>query len=122
MLVYYLFLLVGHVLYLLLQVLLYGRRITYLICFIKWYFGLYLVCRVKTSDTIWSQAFVGISEACAEAQVQQSLTDLFFSHNLGAVLTLYISATSIGSFLGPLIAQYESYYQSFRWVGWWVPS
>ena len=99
---------------------LYGRRITYLICLLSGTLGcIWFAVSKKTSDTIWSQAFVGISEACAEAQVQQSLTDLFFSHNLGAVLTLYISATSIGSFLGPLIAQYESYYQSFRWVGWW---
>ncbi|RCK63389.1 Protein HOL1 [Candida viswanathii] len=99
---------------------LYGRRITYLVCLLAGTLGcVWFGASRRTADTIWSQAFVGMSEACAEAQVQQSLTDLFFSHNLGAVLTLYISATSIGSFLGPLIAQYESYFMSFRWVGWW---
>lgn len=63
--------------------------------------------------------FVGMSEACAEAQVQQSLSDIFFQHQLGSVLTVYILATSVGSFLAPLIAHLISQSQTFRWVGWW---
>ncbi|KAG7191516.1 uncharacterized protein KQ657_003020 [Scheffersomyces spartinae] len=99
---------------------LYGRRITYLICLLAGTLGsVWFAKSRRTSDTIWSQAFVGLSEACAEAQVQQSLSDIFFQHNLGSVLTAYIMATSIGTFLGPLIAQYISDNTSFRWVGWW---
>lgn len=99
---------------------LYGRRITYIVCILAGTLGsVWFAVSRRTSDTIWSQAFVGMSEACAEAQVQQSLADIFFQHQLGSVLTVYIMATSIGSFLGPLIAHLISEAQGFRWVGWW---
>lgn len=99
---------------------LYGRRITYIICLLAGTLGLvWFATSTKTSDTIWLQAFVGMSEACAEAQVQQSLSDIFFQHQLGSVLTVYILATSVGTFLGPLIAHLISQAQTFRWVGWW---
>ncbi|KAG7664074.1 uncharacterized protein J8A68_002398 [[Candida] subhashii] len=99
---------------------LYGRKITYIICLVAGTAGsVWFAMSRRTSDTIWSQVFVGMSEACAEAQVQQSLSDIFFQHQLGSVLTVYILATSIGSFLGPLIAHIISLHQSFRWVGWW---
>lgn len=99
---------------------LYGRRITYLICMVAGLVGsIWFGFSKKTSDTIWSQAFVGIAESCAEAQVQQSLADIFFQHQLGSVLTIYILATSVGSFLGPLIAHLIAEAQTFRWVGWW---
>ncbi|KAK6459446.1 histidinol and sodium permease [Scheffersomyces xylosifermentans] len=99
---------------------LYGRRITYIVCLLAGTLGsVWFASSRRTADTIWSQAFVGMSEACAEAQVQQSLSDIFFQHQLGSVLTVYILATSVGSFLGPLIAHLISQAQSFRWVGWW---
>lgn len=99
---------------------LYGRRITYLLCLLAGILGSIWFGSSKTpADTIWSQAFVGMSEACAEAQVQQSLADVFFQHQLGSVLTIYILAMSIGSFLGPLVAQFISQTQGFRWIGWW---
>lgn len=99
---------------------LYGRRITYLICLLFGTLGcMWFGFSRKTADTIWSQMFVGISESCAEAQVQQSLSDIFFQNNLGSVLTLYILATSVGSFLGPLIAELIAEDMTFRWVGWW---
>lgn len=99
---------------------LYGRRITYILCLLCGTLGsVWFALSKRTSDTIWSQAFVGISEACAEAQVQQSLVDIFFQHQLGSVLTVYIMATSIGTFLGPLVAHLIAETLGFRWVGWW---
>lgn len=99
---------------------LYGRRITYLVCLLAGTLGLvWFAMSKRTADTIWLQAFVGMSEACAEAQAQQLLADIFFQHQLGSVLTVYIMATSIGSFLGPLVAHLISESQTFRWVGWW---
>ncbi|KAM3164832.1 Protein HOL1 [Lachancea thermotolerans] len=98
---------------------LYGRKITYIICTALGLAGaIWFGFARRTSDTIWSQLFVGISESCAEAQVQLSLSDIFFQHQLGSVLTVYILATSAGTFLGPLIAGYISALTSFRWVGW----
>lgn len=99
---------------------LYGRRITYIVCLLSGLLGsVWFAVARKTADTIWSQAFVGLSEACSEAQVQQSLADIFFQHQLGSVLTVYIMSISVGSFLGPLIAHLISESQTFRWVGWW---
>lgn len=99
---------------------LYGRRITYIVCMLAGMLGsVWFALSKRTADTIWSQAFVGMAEACAEAQVQQSLADIFFQHQLGSVLTIYILATSVGSFMGPLIAHLIAQAQTFRWVGWW---
>ncbi|GEQ67682.1 hypothetical protein JCM33374_g1347 [Metschnikowia sp. JCM 33374] len=98
---------------------LYGRKVSYVICISVGLLGAvwFALCR-KTSDTIWSQLFVGASEACAEAHVQQSLTDMYFQHQLGAILTVYILATSVGTYLGPLIAGFIVEGAGFRWVGW----
>lgn len=96
-----------------------GRKVSYFVCIFVGLVGAvwFSQCR-KTSDTIWSQMFVGASEACAEAHVQQSLTDMYFLHQLGSVLTVYILATSIGTYLGPLIGGFIVQYVGFRWVGW----
>lgn len=100
---------------------LYGRRITYLICLALGLGGAIWMARVqKTEDSIWNQLFVGASEACAEANVQLSLSDLFFQHQRGRVLGIYVLATSIGTYLGPLIASYIADSDlGWRWVGWW---
>ncbi|CAI8505029.1 unnamed protein product [Hanseniaspora opuntiae] len=100
---------------------LYGRKISYLICLLFSLFGsIWLALSKNTADAIWCQFFIGISESCAEAHVQLSLSDIFFQHQLSSVLTLYIMATSIGTFLGPLIAGYISQGLDFTWVGWWA--
>lgn len=97
---------------------LYGRRIQYLICLLWSIIGSIWFARVETrQDSIWNQLFVGASESCAEALAQLSLSDLFFQHQRGLVLGLYILATSIGTFLGPLIAGYIAI-DNWRWVGW----
>lgn len=100
--------------------LLYGRRITYIVCLLAGTLGcVWFGVTKKTSDLLFLQIFVGMLEACAEAQVQQLILDIFFQHLLGAALTAYIMATLIGTFLGPLVANYISQRQLFRWVGYW---
>jgi MFS family permease len=70
------------------------------------------------SDTIWSQLFVGASESVAEALVQLSLMDLWFEHQAGAAIGIYVLATSVGTYMGSLVASYISQsYLGFRWVG-----
>lgn len=98
---------------------LYGRKISYFICIFLGLIGAIWFALTKNStDAILSQLFVGASESCAEAHVQQSLMDMYFSHQLGSVLTVYISATSVGTYLGPLIAGFIVTSPGFRWVGW----
>ncbi|CAH2354024.1 protein Hol1p [[Candida] railenensis] len=100
---------------------LYGRRITYIICLLAGCLGsLWFGLTKKTSDSVCSQIFVGMSMSCAEAQVQQSISDVFFQHQLGEVLTFYILAISIGTFLGPLVANYIGEGLTFRWIGFWA--
>jgi len=83
---------------------LYGRRITYLICLTLGVVGAIWMARVQNiGDSIWNQLSVGASEACAEANVQLSLSEIFFEHQRGSVLGVYVLSTSIGTYLGPLI-------------------
>ena len=97
---------------------LYGRRIQYFVCLLFSIIGGIWFARTQTiEDSIWNQLFVGASESCAEALVQLSLSDLFFQHQRGMVLGLYVLATSVGTFLGPLVAGYIAN-DNWRWVGW----
>jgi MFS family permease len=98
---------------------LYGRRITFLICMILGVIGAIWLAKVQTTeDSIWNQLFVGASEACAEANVQLSLSEVFFQHQRGAVLGVYVLSTSIGTYLGPLIAGFIADRIGWRWIGW----
>lgn len=97
---------------------LYGRRFAYIFCLMCSIIGCFWFGSTKdTTDSMWLQLFVGISEAAAEAQVQLSLSDIYFQHQLGAVLTVYIFATSVGVYLGPLVGGYEVANLTFRAVG-----
>ena len=98
---------------------LYGRRITFLICIFLGAMGAIWFARVQnTEDSIWNQLFVGASEACAEANVQLSLSEVFYSHQRGAVLGVYVLSTSIGTYLGPLIGGFVADRIGWRWIGW----
>lgn len=98
---------------------LYGRRILYLVG-MTWGFigGIWFARGQTTSDAVWNQLFVGASESVAEATVQLSLMDLWFQHQRGSVLGVYVLATSIGTYLGPLIASYIADSSlDWRWIG-----
>jgi MFS family permease len=99
---------------------LYGRRISYLVCMVLGLVGgVWFATGQNTSDAVWSQLLVGASEAVAEANVQLSLMDLWFQHQRGSVLGVYVLATSTGTYLGPLIASYIADSSlGWRWIGW----
>ena len=99
---------------------LYGRRVPYLIGMLLGLAGAIWFANVqRTRDALWNQLFVGASEAVAEANVQLSLMDLWFQHQRGSVLGIYVLSTSIGTYLGPLVASYiaDSSF-GWRWIGW----
>ncbi|KAF3940660.1 hypothetical protein ABW19_dt0205178 [Dactylella cylindrospora] len=100
---------------------LYGRRIGYLISMLLGLAGSIWFAKVMTvGDTIGNQLFVGMSESGAETIVQLSLIDVFHSHQIGSALAVYILATSIGTYLGPLIGGYiAGGPMGWRWVAWW---
>ncbi|KAF7562273.1 hypothetical protein G7046_g1857 [Stylonectria norvegica] len=98
---------------------LYGRRILYLVG-TTWgligniWFGLLH----NSADTIWSQLFVGASESVAEAVVQLSLLDIWFEHQNGTSLGIYTLATSVGTYLGPLVGGHIAASSlGWRWIG-----
>ena len=99
-----------------------GRRISYLVCLLFSIVGNIWFARATTaSNNIGSQLFVGVSEAVAEATVQLSLSDLFFQHQRGMVLGLYVLATSVGTFLGPLVSGYIADSDlGWPWIGYFA--
>ncbi|EEB08962.1 membrane transporter [Schizosaccharomyces japonicus yFS275] len=99
---------------------LYGRRCVYLVCLVFAMAGsLWFALTQSTASSIANQAFIGIGEACAEALTQYSLSDIFFEHERGIKIGVYILSTSIGTYLGPLAAGYIAAGQGWRWIGWW---
>ncbi|VEU19987.1 DEKNAAC100446 [Brettanomyces naardenensis] len=72
----------------------------------------------RDGDSFGSQVFIGFGEGCSEAQVQLCLSSIFFRHQLGSVITIYVLSYSLGTYLGPLVANYISEASNFRWVGW----
>lgn len=98
---------------------LYGRRLLYLISMLLGLGGsIWFGFAMTSADTIWSQLFVGASESVAEALVQLSLMDLWFEHQAGSAIGIYVLATSIGTYMGSLIASYITQsYLGYRWVG-----
>lgn len=101
---------------------LYGRKIPYVICTIASFVGAILM-GLTTSSVVnyFAQIFIGVSLACTETTVQRSLTDLFFQHQHGSVLTIYMFASSVGTYLGPLIAfLIVDLGINYRWIGWFA--
>lgn len=100
------------------SVFLWGSRINYIVGLLLGIIGAAWYANVKTnSDAIWSQLFAGASEAVAEAVAQLSLTQIFFQHQASEALGLYILATSVGTFLGPMIGGYAADNLGWQWVG-----
>ncbi|KAM5354089.1 hypothetical protein ACJ41O_000739 [Fusarium nematophilum] len=97
---------------------LYGRRILYLVGTVWGLVGnIWFGLLQNTADTVWSQLFVGASESVAEAVVQLSLLDIWFEHQNGTSLGLYTLATSVGTYVGPLIGGHLAHNIGWRWIG-----
>ncbi|KAF5546218.1 hypothetical protein FNAPI_8912 [Fusarium napiforme] len=97
---------------------LYGRRILYLVGTVWGLIGNIWFGHLKTTgDTIWSQLFVGASESVAEAVVQLSLLDIWFEHQNGTSLGMYTLATTVGTYVGPLIGGHLAENVGWRWIG-----
>lgn len=100
---------------------LYGRRMVYMVCLVWSLIGATWLARtMNVNDALWNQLFVGASEACAEATAQLSLSDLFYEQQRGAVMGLYVLATSVGTYLGPMLAGFIASGVGWRWVGWFA--
>lgn len=96
---------------------LYGHRLPYLICISSGVLGkLWMFLQRNSQDNIWNQLFMGAFNAVAEANVQLSLSEIWFDHQRGSVLGVYVLTTSIGTFLGPLVGGFAVDYLGWRWL------
>lgn len=99
----------------------FGRRLPYLVCVLSGLLGSIMFGKVQdTGLLIIAHVFLGVTESCAETMVQLSLADIFFQHQRGSVIGLYVFAISGGTFLGPLIGGFIAADPAlrWRWVGW----
>ncbi len=96
-----------------------GRRLSYILSLVAGIMGCVMFARVQRMGLlVASHMFLGVAESCAEAMVQYSLADIFFEHQRGSVMGLYVLALSGGTFLGPLAAGLIASSRGWRSIGW----
>ncbi|GMM27784.1 hypothetical protein DAMA08_005000 [Martiniozyma asiatica (nom. inval.)] len=96
-----------------------GRKIVVVLGALFLFLGSMWYARMKNDgDSFGSQILIGFGSGSSDAHVQLCFSSIFFTHQLGAVTTIYNMAYALGTFLGPLIANYVSASLGFRWVGW----
>lgn len=116
---------------------LYGRKPVYVLCLVLCVVGFVLFATAGgAARAVLSQVCVGVAVAASEVLVQQSISDIFFRHQQDAAVSVYVLASSVGTYLGPLIADYmldgtpapvpqgqadgAQAGPGWRWVGWWA--
>lgn len=62
----------------------------------------------------------GFGAAPVDSLVEISTTDIFFLHQRGTRLALYIFAIYAGSYLGPVASGYIAASQGWRWCFWYL--
>lgn len=111
---------------------LYGRKLSYVFCMTASLISGICFANIRFSLHLFiSQLLTGIAAAAAESQVQLSIADLFYTHQQGIAVSLYVLETSTGTYGGPLIRPYiaestkvdlqtHDVYSRWRWIGWLV--
>lgn len=96
-----------------------GRRLSYVLSLVAGIIGCVLFAKVQNIGVlIASHLFLGVAESCAEAMVQHSLADIFYEHQRGNAMGLYVLALSGGTFMGPLAAGLIASARGWRAIGW----
>lgn len=96
-----------------------GRKSVVLFGMIFALFGSIWYAEMNTNgDSYGSQVFIGSALGSADAHIQLCLASIFFRHQLGAIITIYNLAYALGTYIGPLVANFISTADDFRWVGW----
>lgn len=62
----------------------------------------------------------GFGAAPVDSLVQISTTDIFFAHQKGTRLSLYVFTMYAGSYLGPVASGYIAESMGWRWCYWWL--
>jgi MFS family permease len=98
----------------------YGRRPMYLFSTALQLASCVWFAKTETrGDIIGSNLISGLGGAISETIVQITIADLFFVHHHAGMNALYLLATSIGAYLGPVASGYVVDSQGWRWMFWW---
>lgn len=96
-----------------------GRKSVLLFGAIFTFLGSIWFAKMKTNgDAFGSQLFIGFGFGSIDAHAQYCFSAIFFRHQLGAIITIYNFSFALGTYLGPLCANYISNSRNFKWVGW----
>jgi MFS family permease len=100
----------------------YGRRPIYLFGTVLNIVGNTILGKLNTLGTLYtSNVLCGIAAAPVDSLVQISITDIFFLHEHGRRLSIYLFALYAGSYLGPIAAGYIYDGQGdWKWIAWWL--
>lgn len=66
------------------------------------------------------KVLTGFGAAPIDSLVQVTTTDIFFAHERGTRLSLYVFTMYAGSYLGPVASGYIAESQSWRWCFWYL--
>lgn len=97
-----------------------GRRFIYLLSLTTVFVSQIWMGVSKTiGDYYGAHVLLGLGAAPFEALVAISVADVWFVHERGSKLGVYVFGLAFGSFIGPLCSGYMAVNQGWRWIYWW---
>lgn len=73
----------------------------------------------NVGDYYGAHVLIGLAAAPFEALVAISISDVWFAHERGSKLGVYVFGLAFGSFIGPLCSGFMAVHQGWRWIYWW---
>lgn len=73
----------------------------------------------SVGDFYGAHVLIGLAAAPFEALVAISIADVWFAHERGSKLGVYVFGLAFGSFIGPLCSGFMAVHQGWRWIYWW---
>lgn len=97
-----------------------GRRFIYLISLVTVFVSqIWMGVSKNVGDFYGAHVLLGFGAAPFEALVAISIADVWFAHERGSKLGVYVFGLAFGSFIGPLCAGFMAVNQGWRWIYWW---
>lgn len=98
-----------------------GRRPVYMMATLLHVLGCIWGGQMTTIEHYYGvNILTGFGTAPVDSLVEISTTDIFFLHERGTRLSLYIYTIFAGSFLGPVASGYIATSQSWQWCFWYL--
>jgi hypothetical protein len=80
-----------------------------------------LISALAPNKAVWTvgRVILGVGAAPFEQLPALTVDDIFFVHQRGLGLSLYVLAIASGSFLGPIASGFVVASMGWRWIYWW---